>query len=154
MFTPDVEGFLRATVIPLRLACNTASNWPIVLSLWYLYEDGKLFCATQKSSKVVEYLEQENRCAFEIAADTPPYCGVRGQGIAHLDETRGVEILERLLQRYLGGLDHPLASRLLSRAENEIAIIIKPANLFKWNFSNRMASVPGMDLQKLCPDPQ
>jgi hypothetical protein len=89
-----------------------------------------IYCATQKTAKVVSYLKQERRCGFEIASDVPPYCGVRGRGLATIDAGLGPDALRQLLVRYLGGSGHPLAERLLSRSSTEVAIIIKPVNLY------------------------
>jgi nitroimidazol reductase NimA-like FMN-containing flavoprotein (pyridoxamine 5'-phosphate oxidase superfamily) len=149
---PDVRAYLQAARIPLRLGCATPSGWPIVLSLWYLYQDRRLYCATQQSAKVVHYLEQDARCAFEIASDDPPYCGVRGQARAVLDPQLGPPILKRLLSRYLGGSDNPLAQRLLSRSDSEVAIVIEPLNLFTWNFADRMQDSVTIEASKPCPE--
>jgi nitroimidazol reductase NimA-like FMN-containing flavoprotein (pyridoxamine 5'-phosphate oxidase superfamily) len=132
--------YLEEARIPLSLACVTNSGWPMVLSLWYIYSESKLWCATQKTAKVVEYLRCEPRCAFEVAGEAPPYRGVRGQGLATLNEDRGKEILERLLSRYLKGTQSPLAKQLLSRSENEDAIEIEPKSVFAWDYSERMRS--------------
>jgi hypothetical protein len=113
-----------------------------------------LFCATQKSARVVAYLKNDARCAFEIAADLPPYCGVRGQAIADIDESIGLKILEQLLVRYLGGLDSKLARSLIAKSENEVAIILKPVKIYTWDFSNRMQDIipPTLDFQdRVCP---
>lgn len=147
----EVSGYLREAQIPVRLACHTESGWPMVLSLWYLYEDGKLYCATQQSARVVAYLEHDERCAFEVASEQPPYCGVRGQGRATLDHERGGEILERLLVRYLGGTDGDLARGLLAKRENEVAIVIEPVKVFTWDFSQRMQDVEAPETVGLCP---
>ncbi len=150
----QMEGYLQATKIPLRLACTTESGWPMAVSLWYQYQSGRLFCATQKSARVVTYLQANPRCAFEIAGDLPPYCGVRGQAIATIDETIGVEILEQLLDRYLGGTDNALARRLLAKRADEVAVVLKPVNVYTWDFSARMRDVvpPMIDLAgKVCP---
>lgn len=138
LITDEVAEYLQQTRIPLRLACVTESGWPMVLSLWFVPVDGRLYCATQRSAKVVRYLRREPRCAFEVAADEPPYRGVRGQAMAVLNEGRGKEILEILLVRYLGGTDSSLAKRLLARSENEVAIEIEPRTLFTWDYSARM----------------
>lgn len=151
MITPDVEQYLAAVRIPLRLACTTPGGWPVVISLWYEYRDGRLYCASQEQAKVVAYLQHDPRCAFEVAADQPPYCGVRGQGTVTLDESRGAETLERLLRRYLGGLDNPLARKLLARRQSEVAIVIEPTSLFSWNFTSRMKDTVGA-VDKPCPD--
>lgn len=150
LITPAIARYLDHTRIPLRLACDTQSGWPFVLSLWYLHEAGNLCCATVNTAKVVDYLRREPRCAFEVAADEPPYCGVRGQALAEIDQQRGEEILRRLLQRYLGGADSALARRLLARSEQEVAIVLQPVNVFTWNYSNRMQDVAG-ERKKPCP---
>ncbi len=152
MMNSPLKQYLAQVKIPLRLSCTSNSGWPIVLSLWYLYEDGCLYCATPQAAKVVSYLAAEARCAFEIAADQPPYCGVRGRALATIEPDRGLEILERLLIRYLGGTDNPLAQQLLGRSQVEVAIRLAPQSQHTWNFSERMAdSIPRVD-QKICPD--
>jgi nitroimidazol reductase NimA-like FMN-containing flavoprotein (pyridoxamine 5'-phosphate oxidase superfamily) len=145
------KAYLEEARIPLRLSCVTPSGWPMILSLWYVYREGRLFCATQKSAKVVSYLGDEPRCAFEVASDQPPYCGVRGQGRASLDEAMGPDVLRQLLVRYLGGTESPLAQRLLAQSHNEVAIVIEPVNMFSWNFTDRMRSSVATDAPKPCP---
>jgi hypothetical protein len=152
MLTPQLEQYFEATQIPLRLACTTSDGWPVVLSLWYLYQQGCFYCATQSTARVVHYLQDNPRCAFEIAADQPPYCGVRGQGLATVDSTLGADILPQLLHRYLGGLDNPLAQKLLARRQDEVAIIIQPQKIFTWNYSERMRHMIGGPVQKPCPE--
>jgi len=148
------SDYLTKNKIPLRLSCRTRSGWPVVISLWYLYREGRIYCATQENARIVSYLEHEPRCAFEVAGDLPPYCGVRGQARAHVDRDQGEEILEALLIRYLGGTDNPLARDLLKDAASEVALELEPINCFSWDFSGRMESVlPGMLrlVKKECP---
>ena len=152
MATLAHDQFFEQTVIPIRLSCQDQSGWPVVLSLWYLHEDGDLYCATPKSARVVTYLTREPRCAFEIAADQPPYCGIRGRALATIDEDRGVEILERLLTRYLGGTDNSLAQNLLSRSQTEVAIRLEPQTFHSWDFSKRMTDLFQDPPSKPCPE--
>lgn len=145
--------YYEETRIPLRLSCLTETGWPVVLSLWYLFEGGSLYCATPQMAKVVGYVRADPRCSFEVAADQPPYCGVRGQALATIDRQRGAEILERLLVRYLGGVDNPLAANLLARADQEVAIRLDPQRTYTWNFTERMASSLGANQNgKVCPE--
>lgn len=133
-----VERHLRDTVVPVRLACLTASGWPLVVSLWFLYRDGALWCASRPAARVVQHLARDERCAFEVAADTPPYKGVRGQARARVIHGGGGRLLGELIERYLGDRDSPLARRLLSDAADEVAIRIAPTRLASWDFSERM----------------
>jgi general stress protein 26 len=148
----EMQEYLEVVRIPVRIACKTTTGWPTVISLWFLHQDGLLYCATQKSAKIVNYLRNDARCAFEIAEDQPPYCGIRGQAKARIDETLGAEILEKLLVRYLGDTDNELASNLLANSDTEIAIILDPMRIFTWDFSDRMAKVqPRRPSEKVCP---
>lgn len=148
----SIDRYLLESRIPLRLSCLTSSGWPAVLSLWYLYEGGMLYCATHRKARVIEYLQNNSRCAFEIASDHPPYCGVRGPALASLDSERGPEILERLLLRYLGNKESSLARQLLQRADDEIAIRLRPQNLYSWNFTARMRDSLRGSIDKICPE--
>jgi hypothetical protein len=68
-----------------------------------------------------------------------------------VDPAAGADVLARLLARYLGSADLPLAQQLLRRSDREVAIIIEPAKVFVWNYTTRMSdSVPGAG-DKLCP---
>lgn len=133
-----IEQYLHTAVLPVRLASIAADGSPVVLSLWYLYEEGSIWCATQRTSRIVARLEREPRCGFEIAADSIPYRGVRGRARATIDVHRGATLLPRLLNRYLGGTDSPLASWLLARTEHEVAIRLDRMRVSTWDFTGRM----------------
>lgn len=133
-----IEHFLRDTRVPLRVACNGANGHPVMASLWFVPIEGKLFCATQRSARVVSLLSQDPRCAFELSVEAPPYRGVRGQGAATVHPARGEEILHRLIDRYLGDERIPPAPLLLARVEHEVAIAIEPQSLVSWDYSHRM----------------
>lgn len=147
----SIAHYLEQTVIPLRLGCVDLSGWSCVVSLWYLYENGLLYCATKDSAKVVEYLRKNPRCGFEVAGDMPPYCGVRGRATAEIIPEQGQAILEKLVVRYLGGTDTPLGQQLLANSENEVAIVLNPVQITHWNFSKRMKHENQSSSQKVCP---
>ena len=101
---------LTNSKIPIRLACMSISDWPIVVSLWYTYLNEKVYCATQNTAKVVKYLRKNPKCGFEIAGDSFPYRGVRGYGKASIVENKGEEILRMLIQKYLTGKETTISS--------------------------------------------
>lgn len=136
----EIESFLGKCVVPLRLACVAPSGIPIVCSLWYLYDDEKFWCATQMSARVVKYVERYPFCGFEIAPETPPYKGVRGQGQVTLSKETGLDLLRRLIDRYIGSQDSEFARWLINRGDNEVAIAIEPTWITAWDFSRRMAN--------------
>jgi nitroimidazol reductase NimA-like FMN-containing flavoprotein (pyridoxamine 5'-phosphate oxidase superfamily) len=137
---PAIAAFLRATVIPIRLACSDAEGVPLICSLWYLYDDEALWCATQQSAAIVRRLENQQQCGFEIAPEAMPYRGVRGQGKVTLFSDKGEAVLQRLIDRYLDKRDSDFASWLIKRADTEVAIKIQPDWLTSWDFSRRMGS--------------
>ncbi len=150
----ELDEFLDSVRIPIRLACKTKTDWPMVLSLWYLHQNGQLFCATQNNARVISYLQHDPCCAFEIAEDRPPYCGVRGQAIATIDKSKGPAVLKQLLQRYLGSTQNSLAKKLLTKSDTEVAIVLKPIRIFTWDFSDRMKDLvqPVREsASKVCP---
>ncbi len=147
----NVEEYLNQSLIPLRLSGITTSDWPFVMSLWYVYLDEKIYLATIKTAKVVEYLLSNPKCAFEIASDIPPYCGIRGQAIANIITSKGNEILKILLNRYLGGEKSSLAQKLLNRKVPEVAIELTPIRVFQWDYTGRMIDSIDSSLVKNCP---
>lgn len=140
---PTIVRFLESTRIPIRLATNGSSG-PLVQSLWFAPQEMQLWCCTQKSSLLTRRIERDDRVGFEVAADTPPYRGVRGTAVAHLVEEDVESTLRTLIQRYQGTDRTDLSEWLLSRIESEIAIKIEPRTVSSWDFSHRMtASSPG-----------
>lgn len=134
----QMAAFMAESRIPLRLAVHDAKECPLVMSLWFLYVDGAIWCATHVTAHVLGLLAHDPRCGVEVAGDMPPYRGVRGQGRASLHPERGGEILQRLLDRYGIEPKSKLAAMLLARIEQEVAIRIAPERLSSWDFSQRM----------------
>lgn len=141
--TARIARFFDETVIPIRLACVTASGWPLVAAHWYIHRDGHLWCATQSDARVVQALRADARCAFEVASDQMPYRGVRGRGHAHIDPAAGEATLRALIDRYLGNDRSDFAAWLLRRVGTEVAIRIEPRRLRAWDYSRRMTSAVG-----------
>ena len=137
----ETEAFLDSATVPLRLSCHARSDSLWMLSLWFLYRDGAFWCATSASADVVSYLDSDDRVAFEISTNDPPYKGVRGNGTATVDADPEKTLLRELLERYLGGTDSELADRLLSPDREEVTIRIEPNRLYTWDFTDRMADV-------------
>ena len=140
-FSPvQMAEFLTSAKIPMRLACNGSNGFPLVASHWYQFDDGLLYLAIHCKSHVAGLLEKNPRCGFEIAGDTVPYRGVRGQGIATLVREGAEAQLEALIRRYLGKTDSALARWLLSRASDEYVVCIAPTWITSWDYSQRMDS--------------
>ena len=135
----EIASFLEDSPIPMRLAVQDSSGSPWVVSLWFLHENGALWCATNRNAKLVSYLQAHPQCGFEIAGDTPPYRGIRGKGRATVVPERGGEILVRLFDRYGISGKSTLAKSLLAKIDQEVAICIRPGRISSWDFTDRMA---------------
>lgn len=138
---PQIEDYLAAAAVPLRLACVGDDGFPRVVSLWYRYEAGRFYCVTHRSAKLFGLLQRDARVGFEIATNDPPYLGVRGQGAVELAPLGDDATLQKLLHRYLGGVDSGLGSWLLSRSDQELLISIIPHRLYSWDYRERMADI-------------
>jgi len=134
----ETEAFLQSETIPVRISCRRPSGDLWMLSLWFVYRENALWCATSASADVVEYLAYDERIAFEISTNEPPYKGVRGNGTATITPDAEKRLLTELLDRYLDGTDSPLARRLLSPKREEVQIRIDPERLYTWDFTERM----------------
>ena len=137
----NYDQMISDTKIPIRLAYTNNDGIPSVLSLWFVQIDEKIYCATQKSAKIVQYLKKNPVCGFEIAADKPPYKGVRGNGSAKIIDNMGKDVLEILMKKYLGEKESGLSKFLKKNSHNEVAIEITPQNLFYYDYSARMKDV-------------
>lgn len=136
--TAGIEQFLRESLIPMRLACLSENDAPLICSLWFSYEEQALWCASQVGAHITKLLWANASVGFEVAGDQPPYRGVRGQGRATLSTTDGPAVLLRLIDRYLGTRDSGFAQWLISRQASEVAIRIEPEWATSWDFSARM----------------
>ena len=137
----NYDQMISETKIPIRLAYTNNDGIPSVLSLWFVQIDEKIYCATQKSAKIVQYLKKNPVCGFEIAADKPPYKGVRGNGSVKIIDDMGKDVLQILMKKYLGEKESGLSKFLKRNSDNEVAIEITPQNLFYYDYSARMKDV-------------
>lgn len=135
----QIASYLQQTVIPLRLGCIDDNGFPLVCSLWYLFQDGHLWCATHEAAKVSRLLADNPKCAFEVAPNEPPYKGVRGQGTALLIREQAAEVLPKLIERYLGDSNSALSAWLLSRLDHEFAVRVDIDRITSWDYSERMS---------------
>lgn len=130
--------YLLDTTFPLRLATIGSDGFPLVVSVWFFYDEGLIWCAVQNDSSMAINIEENSNVGFEVGPNETPYMGVRGQGKAKLFPERGGEKLKKLINRYLDEDNKDLADWLLSRTETETAICIEPEWFYSWDYSERM----------------
>ena len=137
----NLETLVPKEKIPIRISFMKSNGFPSVVSLWYTHADGRIYCAVQKTAKVISYIQKNPKCGFEIASDMPPYKGLRGEGEVKILHDKGKEILETLIEKYLGTKESTLSRFLRSNSKNEVAIEIIPQKTRRYDYSKRMKDV-------------
>jgi hypothetical protein len=134
----EIETYLTRADFPLRLASAGSDGFPRLVSLWYRYQAGDLYCVTHRDSMIASLIGADERVGFEVSPNEPPYSGVRGQARARLTPLGDSPMLVDLLQHYLGDTQSDLATWLLGRSDEELLIRITPEKLFCWDYRQRM----------------
>ena len=139
--TEEIDKSIPDSKIPIRIAFMKHAGLPAVISLWYVCNKGKIYCAAQKTAKIVSYLKKNPVCGFEIASDNPPYKGMRGQGTVKILNETGAYVLELLMEKYLEGKESTLSKFLIGNSKTEVAIEIMPEKKFHYDYSERMRDI-------------
>ena len=135
----ELEDFLTTFKSPMRLAVVNSSGFPLICSLWFAYEEGRLLCATTRQAKIVDCILANPKCGFELAPNDPPYFGVRGRGVATISSDGSMDLLGNLVDRYLGSRETKFATWLLSRSDDEATIEIDIRWMTSWDYRKRMS---------------
>lgn len=136
--TEQIHAYLRGARIPLRLALTGSDGSPFVTSLWFCFEQDRIWCATARDSYLARQIARDPRCGFEIAPESPPYFGIRGQGDIELFPEQGDAWLARLAERYLGDQPSDFSRWLLAQDRPETAFAIRARTLSTWDYRERM----------------
>ena len=139
------ETFLNAAQVPLRLSV-VVDGEPLIVPLWFVYQEGALWCACQRDSYLVRSLAEQEAgtrkdlvCAFDVSTNTAPYQGVAGKAHLSLHMNRGSDRLRLLVEKYLQDPRSSFAEWLLARAEDEVALCLRPIKVRAWDFTKRMS---------------
>ena len=134
----ETVEFLANSKKNLQLGTIDEKNEPNVHPVWFLYENEKIYVATETKSKKVKNIQKNNSVYFSVDDDASDYRGVRGKGTARiLDETEfNVKITEKIVTKYAGSLDGNLAKEVMSeiKSGDEVLIEITPKFFSVWSF--------------------
>jgi len=134
----QINSLISDVKIPIRVGFVKSNGVPTVISLWYVCKYGKIYCAVQKTAKIASYLQKNPVCGFEIAADKPPYKGIRAEGTVRILNETGAYVLDLLIGKYLGEKESTLSKFLRNNSKTEVAIEITPQKIFNYDYSERM----------------
>lgn len=121
-----VASLLSAHHSPVRLASLSPHGYPLISTLWFLYEEGCFWCITHQSTLMRRNLAANPRCAFEITLHDARYKLLRGQGDAELHLEQGRRVTEAMIARYLPDPNGAMAEALRARIPTEYAVRIVP----------------------------
>ena len=137
----EIIKFLLDSKLNLHLGTIDPDRYPNIHPTWYIYDDTKdvILVETAKQSKKTSNLKKNDKIYFCIDDGNPPYKGIRGKGNARIssDPETNLPIAEKIMLKYLGSIDHPMAKILLENVRNGNSVIleIKPMYYSTWDYS-------------------
>lgn len=139
----EVNRFLQSK-LNLQLATIDEEGYPNIQPLWFLYEkeSGKIYVATQKTTRKARNLYKNSKIYFSIDDENFPYKGVKGRAIVKISEDVdwNIPIVEKISIKYLGTIDNPLAQMIMENTKKGIQIVIEISPMFfsAWDFGKSM----------------
>jgi len=137
----ELRKFLLDSKLNLHLGTIDPDHFPNIHPTWYIYDDSKdvIFVETGKQSKKSSNLKKNDKIYFCVDDGNPPYKGVRGKGNVRIlsDPDANLPIVEKIMLKYLGSTNHPMAKILLENVRNGNSVIfeIKPKYYSTWDYS-------------------
>ena len=136
----EVNSFLQSK-LNLQLATIDEEGYPAIQPIWFLYdkESGKIYISTQKTTRKVRNLyKYSDKIYFSIDDENFPYKGVKGRGIGRISEDIdwNKPIIEKIIMKYLGTMENPLAQMIMENAKKGIQVVIEitPKFFSAWDF--------------------
>jgi uncharacterized pyridoxamine 5'-phosphate oxidase family protein len=137
----EVKDFLANSKLNVHLGTVDEKQEPNIHPIWYYFDtlNNKLYVETSKSSKKISNLGENKTVYFCIDEPNPPYKGVRGKGevTIHKDIDFNVSISEKIMLKYLGDLEHPMAKSLLTYVKNGDSVVLEitPSYYSTWDYT-------------------
>jgi general stress protein 26 len=139
----ETKNFLSAGKLNMHLGTVDEKGDANVHPAWYLYDpsNDKIYVETSKRSKKTYNLRKKENVYFCIDDPNPPYKGARGKGSVkiHEDVDFNVPIAEKIMVKYLGNLEHPMAQALLDMQKKDQSVVleISPKYYSTWDDSKQ-----------------
>lgn len=137
----EIRTFLSDSKLNLHLGTVDSHHYPNIHPTWYIYDDSKdiIFVETGKHSKKTKNLKRNDKIYFCVDDGNPPYKGIRGKGNVTIlsDPSANLPIAEKIMLKYLGSTDHPMAKTLLENVMNGNSVILEitPKYYSTWDYS-------------------
>jgi general stress protein 26 len=139
----DLKEFLTSKVLNLHLGTVDEKGHANVHPVGYYFDHlaNIFYILTAKESKKTQNLSRKEMIYFCVDDPNPPYKGVRGKGTARiLEEVKfNLSIWEKIMARYLGNLEDPMAIALKDELKkgDSIVLEITPKYFSTWDYSKQ-----------------
>jgi len=139
----ETKDFLAAAKLNLHLGTVDEKGDANIHPAWYYYDvlTNKIYIETSKHAKKTYNLRKKADVYFCIDEPNPPYKGARGKGTVkiHEDVNFNIPIAEKIMVKYLGNLEHPMAKTLLDfqKKGQSVVIEISPKYYSTWDYSKQ-----------------
>jgi general stress protein 26 len=139
----ETVQFLTTGKLNIHLGTVDEKGHANVHPAWYYYNplNYRIYVETSKQAKKTYNLRKNENVYFCIDDPNPPYKGVRGKGSVkiHEDINFNVPIAEKIMVKYLGNIDHPMAKALLDMQKKGQSVVleISPKYYLTWDCSKQ-----------------
>jgi nitroimidazol reductase NimA-like FMN-containing flavoprotein (pyridoxamine 5'-phosphate oxidase superfamily) len=142
MSESEVKEFLTSKV-NVQIATVDSKGDPSIQPVWYYYDQnaGKFYINTAKASQKVRNIRRRDTVYFSIDEDVFPYRCVKGKAKANvLEDAKGnLPIAERIMEKYLGSIDEPVAKQILDTVKSGDSVLVEmtPSYYSAWDFGKQ-----------------
>lgn len=130
MSTDEVKAYLdRPNIMRIALV-DERDSCPMVHPVWFYYENGLFFVATDRDGVKARSLRKNPNLYFLVDSDPvdgPPH-GVRGKALAAVvdDPEYATKVTRRNIIRYIGSLESESARMILEKGKDSSVLEITP----------------------------
>ena len=125
----EARDFLVNSHKNVHISSLDEKGEPNIHPTWYYFDNNndKLYIESGRESKKTRNLRRNNIIYYCIDDDNIPYKGVRGKGTVRISEDvdYNLVIVESIVVKYLGSIEHPMSKTIIGSIRNKEAIIIE-----------------------------
>jgi general stress protein 26 len=143
MTEDEVRHFLVNSKKLVHISTLDEKGEPNIHPTWYYFDinNDKIYIESGKDTRKTRNLQRNNIIYYCIDDDNIPYKGVRGKAIVRISEdvNYNLPIVEKIVVKYLGSIEHPMSQAIISSIRKGDAVIleIRPKFYATWDHSKR-----------------
>ena len=137
----QVAKFLIDSKLNVHVGTVDEKGDPNIHPTWYYFDPttNRFYVETSKKSKKTDNMKLNDTLYYCVDDPNPPYKGVRGKGKVkiHEDISHNIPIAEKIMKKYLGSLEQPMAKSLMNNVRNGESVILEISAIYysTWNYA-------------------